>query len=63
MSECQCGERRCPATFRHVLQWTAAAVGVQCKHAEGHEGDHAGYAGFGHGDVFWPQEKGADAPS
>ena len=30
--------------------------GVQCKYTKGHDGDHAGYAGHGNGDIFWPQE-------
>jgi hypothetical protein len=47
---------RCPATTRYTRPHTVEAIGVQCKHGKGHDGDHAGYAGFGCGDVFWPQE-------
>ena len=44
---------RCPATTRYIRSWTHVAVGIQCKHGRGHDGDHAGYAGYGYGDVFW----------
>jgi hypothetical protein len=46
---------RCPATTRYTSPYTAQSYGVQCKYTEGHQGDHAGYAGFGAGDVFWSQ--------
>jgi hypothetical protein len=55
---------RCPATTRYVRPWTGIAVGIQCKHGRGHDGDHAGYAGYGYGDVFWPAAREAtDAPA
>jgi hypothetical protein len=46
-------QQRCPATMRHNSPYSSDAYGVQCKYTVGHEGDHAGYAGFGQGDVFW----------
>lgn len=46
-------EARCPATTRHPQSGQRGQVGVQCKYTEGHHGDHAGYAGFGPGDIFW----------
>jgi hypothetical protein len=54
---------RCPATTRYIRPYTAEAIGIQCKHGKGHDGDHAGYAGFGNGDVFWPQEKPPPFPT
>ena len=47
---------RCPATTRHTPSLATFAVGVQCKYARGHDGEHAGHATFTEGDVFWPQE-------
>lgn len=47
---------RCPATTRYVRPYTGTAVGIQCRHGAGHDGDHAGYAGYGYGDVFWPAD-------
>lgn len=47
---------RCPATIRHTPSFSVITVGVQCKYTRGHDGDHAGHAGFSEGDVFWPQE-------
>jgi hypothetical protein len=61
MAVCEHPER-CPATTRYVRPWTAVAVGIQCKHGRGHQGDHAGYAGYGYGDVFWPQPERPKSP-
>lgn len=48
---------KCPATTRHApLHASLQVVGLQCKYEPGHDGDHAAHAGFGEGDVFWPQE-------
>lgn len=47
----------CPATIRHDPPNGLVAIGVQCKYTIGHDGHHAGYAGFGSGDIFWPQDK------
>ena len=43
----------CPATMRHTPPHMVETVGLQCKFLRGHDSDHAAYAGFGQGDVFW----------
>jgi hypothetical protein len=56
--------RRCPATTRHDHPFGGGATGVQCKYEQGHDGDHAGYAGFGAGDIFWARAiAGAPEPA
>lgn len=52
--------QRCPATTRFRSPHTGTTYGVQCKYTAGHDGDHAGHAGFADGDVFWSkrQEEG-----
>lgn len=48
---------QCPATHRYTPSHSVTATGIQCKYSTGHDGDHAGYAGYGTGDVFWRDDE------
>ena len=54
---------QCPATTRHTPRGSVEVRGLQCRFTRGHDGDHCANAGFGKGDVFWPQEAIADHAS
>lgn len=54
--------RRCPVTLQHTPLYSVYAIGIQCKHAESHAGQHAGSAGPETGEVFW-DDNGPQAPA
>ena len=46
-------EIRCSATRQYLLPGSTLIIGLQCKYANGHDGQHAADAGIGCGDYFW----------